>query len=80
MDVKIINKIKNNFTGKYRGAAYSISNLKFTEPNDIPAVFHSGSNYENHFILKELANQFRGQIECLGENMKNYKIFSVLIE
>ena len=42
MDVKIINKIKNNFTGKYRDAAYSISNLKFTETNDIPAVFHSG--------------------------------------
>ena len=50
MDVKTINKIKNNFTGKYRGAAYSISNLKITVPNDIPAVFHSSSNYENHFI------------------------------
>ena len=80
MDVKIINKIKNNFTGKYRGAAYSISNLKIAVPNDIPAVFHSSSNYENHFILKKLVNQFRGKIECLGENMENYKTFSVLIE
>ena len=31
---------------------------------------HNGSNYDYHFIIKELAKQFKGHIECLGENME----------
>ena len=27
------------FTGKYRGAAHSICNLRFNVPNEIPVVF-----------------------------------------
>ena len=30
--------------------------------------------------LKELANVFEGQFECLGENTENFKTFSVPIE
>ena len=37
-------------------------------PNEITVVFHSVSNYDNHFIIKELANEFEGQFECLGKN------------
>ena len=46
-------------------------------PNEIPVVFHNGSNYHYHFIIKELANEFEGQFECLGENTEKYKTFSV---
>ena len=49
-------------------------------PNEIPVVFHNTSNYDYHFIIKELANRFEGQFECLGENSEKYKTFSVLIE
>ena len=45
-----------HYTGKYRGAAHSICSLKFKVPNEIPVVFHNGSNYDYHFIIKELAN------------------------
>ena len=31
-----------NYTGKYRGAAYSICNIKFTVHNKILAVFYNG--------------------------------------
>ena len=48
-----------HFTGKYRGAAYSICNLKFNLPNEIPVVFHNGSKYDYNFIIKELANKFQ---------------------
>ena len=41
--------------------------------NEIPAVFHNGSNYDYHFIIKELANEFEGQFECLGEYTDKYK-------
>ena len=40
----------------------------------------NGSNYDYHFITKELANEFEGQFECLSENTEKYKIFSVPIE
>ena len=69
-----------SFSGKYRGAAHRICNLRFNVPNEIALVFHNGSNYEYHFIIKELANEFEGQFECLGENTEKYKTFSVSIE
>ena len=80
--------IKNNrkvrdhchFTGKYRGATHSISNLKVSVPNKISVVFHNGSNYDYHFIIRELASEFEGQLECLGENTGKYKTFSIRIE
>ena len=33
-----------DFPYKYRAAVQSIWNLRFNVPNQIPAVFHSGSN------------------------------------
>ena len=68
-----------SFTGKYRSATHSICNLKFNVPNEISVVFHNGSNYDYHFIIKELANEFEGQFECLGENTEEYKTFSIPI-
>ena len=46
-----------HYTRKYRGTVHSICILKFKVPNEIPVVFHSGSNYDYHFIMKELANE-----------------------
>ena len=45
----------------------------------IPVVFHNGSVYDNHFIIKELVNQFEGQFDCLGGNTEKYITFSVKI-
>ena len=67
-------------TGKYREPAHSICNLKFNVPNEIPVVFHKVSNYDYHFILKELTYEFAGQFEYLGENTEKYKFFSIPIE
>ena len=44
------------------------------------AVFHNGSNYDYHFIIKELANEFEEIFECLGENTEKYKTISIPIE
>ena len=49
-----------HYTGKYRGVVHSICNLKFIVLNQIPPVFHNGSNYDYHFIIKELAKEFEG--------------------
>ena len=52
----------------------------FIVPNEIPVVFHKGSNCNYHFIKKELAKYFEGKLECLEENAEKYKTFSVTIE
>ena len=44
---------------------------------EIPKVFHNGSTYDYHFIIKELAKEFDGNFECLGENTEKYITFSV---
>ena len=49
-------------------------------PNEVLVVFHNGSNYDYHFIIKELAKEFEGQFECLVENKEKYKTFSVSTE
>ena len=36
-------------------------------------VFHSGSNYDNHFIIKEVAEGFEGEFYCLGENAEKWE-------
>ena len=65
---KIIKKVRNHcyFTCKYRGAEHSIRNLRFNVSMEIPAVFHNTSNYDDHFVIKELANEFERQSECFG--------------
>ena len=45
-------------TGKYRGAAYSICNLRYKTPKEIPVVFHKCSTYDYHFIIKKIAKKF----------------------
>ena len=69
-DNKRYRKVKDHchYTGKYRGAAHNICHLKYKIPKEIPVVFHNGSTYDYHFIIKELAEEFEGQFECLGEN------------
>ena len=48
-----------HYAGEYRGAAHSICNLKYSVPKNICVVFHNGSNYNHHFIIKELAEEIK---------------------
>ena len=68
------------YTGKYRGAAHNICNLRYKIPKEIPVVFHNGSTYDYHLIIKELVKEFKGNFECLGENTEKYITFSVPIK
>ena len=63
-------KVKNHchYTEKYRRAAYNISDLRYKTPKEIIVVFHNGTTYDYHFIIKELPGEFNGQFECLEEN------------
>ena len=68
------------YAGKYGAASHSICNLKLHVSNKIPVVFHDGSIYDYHFIIKKLAKKFEEKFGCLGENTEKYKTFSILVE
>ena len=43
-------------------------------------VFHNGSTYDDHFIIKKLVKEFEDEFECLGENTEKYITFSVSLK
>ena len=64
-----------HYTGKYRGAAHSIHNLKYSATKKLhngsnynyhfiikELPLHNGPNYNSHFIIKELAEEFEKQL------------------
>ena len=69
-----------HYTRQYRGAAHSNCNLKYRATKKVPVVFHNGSTYDYHFIIKQLAREFKGSFECLGENTEKCITFSVPIK
>ena len=68
---KLYQKFRDHcyYTGKFRGTAHSICNLRYKIPKNILIkVFYNDSTYDYHFIIKQLGEDFKGQFECLGEN------------
>ena len=66
-------KVKDHchYTGKFRGAAHSICNLRYKVPENIPIVIHNAS-YDTHFITNQLAEKFKDELDCIGKNMEKY--------
>ena len=56
---RIYCKVKDycHYTGKYKGTVQRTYNLKYGIPEEIvvPVVFHNRTNYNYHFVIKELA-------------------------
>ena len=69
-----------HYTGKYRAPAHNICNLRYKIPKEVPVVFHNGSTYDYHFIIKGLVKEFDGNFQCLGENTEKYTTFSAPIK
>ena len=70
-------KVKDHchYTGKFRGAAHSKCNLNYQVSKDIPIITHNAS-YDTHFMINQLAEEFKGELYCIGENMeKIYHFF-----
>ena len=54
--------------------------VRYKTLKEIIIVFYNGSKNTYHFIIRELAEEFKGPFECLGENTEKYINFSVPIK
>ena len=66
-------------TGKFRGAAHSKCNINHKVSKAIPIIIHNAS-YDIHFIINQLAEELKGELDCIGENMEKYITFSAPIK
>ena len=48
-------------------------------PKEIPIIIHNAS-YDTPFMLNQLAIEFKGELNCIGDNMEKYVTFSVPIK
>ena len=74
-------KVKDHYhyTGKFRGAAHSKCNLSYKVQKEIPIIIHNAT-YDTHFIINQLAIEFKGELNCIGDNMEKCITFSVPIK
>ena len=74
-------KVKDHchYTRKFRGAAHSNCNLNYEVQKEIPIIIHNVT-YDTHFIINQLAVKFKGELNCIGDNMEKCITFSVPIK
>ena len=78
-NIKKYYNVRDHYASKYRGVAHNISNLKYSVPKKIPLVFHNGWKCDIHFLIEELAEEFKKEFTCLRENTEKYISFTILI-
>ena len=67
-----------HYTGRYRGHAHSLCNLRYRIPSYIPVVFHNLSGYDAHLFIKKL-RKHSNNIGVTAKNKEDYITFSVNI-
>ena len=74
-------KVKDHchYTGNFRGAAHSKCNLNHKVPKDIRIMIYNAS-YDTHFIINQFEQEFKGKLNCIGENMQTFITFSAPIK
>ena len=76
--VKVVkNKVRDHcqYTGKYRGAAFSSCNSKMKKIKFIPVIFHNLQNYDSHLFIKSLGVS-EGSINCIPNTEEKYISFT----
>ena len=70
LKIKKYRKVRDHchYTGKHKGAVHIICNLKYNVLRKVPIVFHNGSHYDYHFIIKELVEKFEGKFTFFTSN------------
>ena len=67
----------SHYTGKCRVFTLSIYNSSYKMPKKILVVLQDETDYDYHFVIKELIKKVDEHLECLGENTKKQITFSI---
>ena len=62
-------------SGKFRGAAHEVFNLKYKIPKFFLVVFHNLPGYDSHLFITKLGNS-KGDISCIPNSEENYISFT----
>ena len=65
-----------HYTGRYRGPAHSLCNLRYRIPSYIPVVFHNLSGYDAHLFIKGLGKHSK-DTGVIAKNKEDYITYSV---
>ncbi|XP_050543406.1 uncharacterized protein LOC126906698 [Daktulosphaira vitifoliae] len=65
----------NHLSGKYRHTLCNNCNLKLKTPTFVPCFFHGLSNYDAHFLVRELSFS-KGRISLIPSTEEKYISFS----
>ena len=68
-------KVKGHYTGKFTGA----SHLNYKVQKEISIIIHNAT-YDTRFMLNQLAIEFKGELNFIGDNIEKYITFSVPIK
>lgn len=68
-----------HFTGKCNGTIHTKCSSKWQHDTTIPVVFHNLTDYDSHFIIKNLAKDFEGRIDVLARSKERYISFTKTI-
>lgn len=76
-DVKV--RDHSHITGEFRDAAHQKCNLNYQEARHVPVVFHNLTNYDAHFIIRDISNKIPGAISIIPCNDQQYISFTKVI-
>ena len=70
-------RVRNHchLSGKFRGAAHEICNIKYKASKFFPVVFNNLSGYDSLVFIKTLGNS-EEDISCIPNNEENYIFFT----
>ncbi|XP_049947119.1 uncharacterized protein LOC126455272 [Schistocerca serialis cubense] len=81
-----------HFTGKFRGAAHQSCNLNYKPSVIIPVIFHNLTNYDAHFLIKdlceckvsdeekEISKKNESRVTLIPTNTEKYKSFTKYVK
>lgn len=79
-DIKV--RDHDHLRGNYRGPSHQICNLRYQDSRTIPVIFHNLSNYDAHFIIKDIASEeiFEGDVSLTPLNTEKYISFTKTVK
>ena len=66
--------------GKFRRPTHSICSLKYKVLKETLIIIIHNASYDTHFMLNQLAIEFKDELNGIGDNMEKYITFSVPIK